>query len=138
MNINIKTKNIELTNSIAEYIEKKIGELDKFLQGIGGTPEDSSYHDTVEVDVEVGKINHHHQKGDIFRAEINIAVPGTKNVLRTVSEEWDLYVAIDKTRDEMQRQIKRYKGKRDAKSEKGKRKLKRLLRLSKLARRKDE
>ena len=139
MRINIKATNIELTEAIKGHVEKRIGELDKFLQNVGDTPTDEGHHDPIEADVEVGKESNHHKKGDdLYRAEINLAVPGSKNVIRSVSEQWDLYVAVDEAAGDMQRQIKRFKGKKSAQSEKGKRALKRMLRFSRLVKRDDE
>ncbi|MEX0877972.1 MAG: ribosome-associated translation inhibitor RaiA [Candidatus Spechtbacterales bacterium] len=139
MRINIKSTNIELTEAIKSYVEKRMGELDKFLQNIGDAPTDEGQHDPIEIDVEVGKDSNHHNKGDdLYRAEINLAVPGSKHVIRSVSEQWDLYVAVDEAKDDMQRQIKKFKGKKNAQSEKGKRALKRMLRFSRLVKRDDE
>lgn len=139
MRINIKATNIELTDGIREHVEKRITDLEKYLQNAGEASISEGQHDPIEIDVEVGKGSNHHNKGDdAFVAEINVAMPGSKNVLRSVSEQWDLYVAIDEAKDDMQRQLKRFKGKKEARSEKGKRAIKRILRLSKLARRDGE
>ncbi|MDX1608031.1 MAG: ribosome-associated translation inhibitor RaiA [Candidatus Spechtbacterales bacterium] len=139
MQINIKTKNIELTDPLREYIEQKVGELEKLISKVGEEPQKPGEHDTVMVDVEVARTTNHHKKGDdIMRAEINMRVPGVKNILRVESEQWDARVAIDEAKDDMQRQLRKYKGKKRAKKQKGRRKFKDLLHLSKLARKDDE
>ena len=93
MKIDLKTKNFEITPSIKIYLEQKLNSLDKFL------PKDES----VFADVELAKTTEHHKKGDIFMAEINLTVPG--RLIRAVAEEWDLHVAIDAVKEELQREI---------------------------------
>jgi len=67
MKINIKTTNISLTPAISEYIEKRIGSLDKFYKK----------EEDIVINVEVGKTTEHHKSGDIFRAEINLTRAGS-------------------------------------------------------------
>lgn len=127
MKINIKGTNLKLTPSIYSYIDKKIGELDKFVKHIGN----------VEAWVEVGRISKHHRKGDVFRAEVQIRLPHTQGV-RAVSEQLDLHIAIDEVKNEMQRQLKRYKDKQRDAHNREMRKLKNKTHLSKLVRKKRE
>ena len=102
--------------SIKDYLGQKLNSLDKFL------PNDES----ISADVELGKITNHHQKGDIFRAEVNLKIPG--RLIRAVAEEWDLRVAIDAIRGELQKEIKINKEKNLSLYKKGARMLKKLLR----------
>jgi len=62
-----------------------------------------------DVQVEVGKTKPNQAKGDIYRAEFNLSIPGTK--LRAEAIMDDLYAAIDKGTDELRRQVKDYKEK---------------------------
>lgn len=123
MKIIIKTTNIELVSSIKQYIDEKVGSIDKFLGDMD--------RGAVEARVEVGKSTKGQQKGDIFRAEVNLNLPG--KLLRSVAHEEDLRTAIDKVKDELQREIKKYKGKQKARFRKGARRAKNLIRLSPLA-----
>lgn len=116
MKINLKTKNFSLTPNIKIYLEEKINSLDKFL------PSDES----ISSDIELSKTTKHHQKGDIFRAEVNLNVPG--KLIRVVAEEWDLRVAIDSVKDELQREIKNNKEKNFSLYKKGARLFKKILR----------
>ncbi len=116
MKIKIKTTNFSLTPSIENYLREKVNTLDKFL------PNDES----IFADVELAKTTRHHQKGDIFKAEVNLKVPG--RLIRAVAEEWDLRVAIDAAKDELQREIKVNKEKHVSLYRKGARLFKRLLR----------
>jgi ribosomal subunit interface protein len=65
---------------------------------------------TVKCDVELGRTTHHHNKGDIFRAEIHIV--GKNKDLYASAEETDLYKAIDIVRDEMLREVRSGKEKK--------------------------
>ncbi len=94
MNIKIRSRNIEITPAINDYVTKKIKTLDKFL--------DSSKE--ILCEIELGKTTNHHKSGDIFRAEVNISEPGSRQFY-AATEESDLYAAIDVVRDEAEREI---------------------------------
>src|SRR3990167_2922342 len=115
MKINLKTKNFNLTQSIETYLKDKLNSLDKFLM----------FDDSMYADVELAKTTKHHQNGDIFKAEVNLKVPG--RLIRAVAEEWDLRVAIDAIRGELQKEIKINKEKNLSLYKKGARMLKKLL-----------
>jgi len=116
MKIDLKTKNFEITPSIKTYLQQKLDSLDKFL------PKDES----IFADVELAKITKHHQKGDIFKAEVNLMIPG--RLIRVVAEKWDLRVAIDVVKDELQREITMNKEKNLSFYRRGARFFKNLLR----------
>jgi len=98
MQIDIKGTNLELTQAIKDYVNEKIGGLEKFFDQI------------LEAKVEVGLTTKHHQKGKIFRAEANLEVP-QKHIIRAEAEREDLYMAINEVKDELQIQLKKYKEK---------------------------
>ena len=137
MQINIKATNMELTNAVRKYVTDKVGELEKYIQAVDSTAE-TGQRSAVVVDVEIGRTSKHHRKGDVYRAEINVSLPGEKHVLRTESEQWDLHVAIDEAKDEMQSRMKKYRSKRTDSFDRGKRAWKKLIRLSGLAKRDTE
>ena len=116
MKIDLKTKNFEITPSIKTYLQQKLDSLDKFL------PNDES----IFADVELAKTTEHHKKGDIFMAEVNLTMPG--RLIRAVAEEWDLHVAIDAVKDNLQREITTNKEKNISLYRRGARLLKKLLR----------
>jgi len=66
--------------------------------------------ESVRTEVEIGKTTQHHQKGDFFRAEVNVHLPHKH--LRAVSETGDLYGAIDLVRDELFDEITAFQGKK--------------------------
>jgi len=114
MKVNIKTTNIELNDALRFWVQEKLGELDKFL-GVFG-PDDSSVgeKEKVEIWVEIEKTTRHHLKGDVFRAEAQLRLP--KESLRSEAIDTDLRTAVNTVKDELQRDIKRYKGKRLSKA----------------------
>lgn len=127
MKINIKATNLKLTPSLKNYIEEKIGSLEKIIPRFkvsdfsGGTGKP-----TFEAWVEIEKTTSHHHKGEIFRTECQIRLPGRS--LRAESEKEELHLAIDEVKDELQGEIKKYR-------EKGKSRFKRLaLRIKNLTR----
>ena len=79
MQINITGKNIDLTESIKDYVEKKIGSLEKF------------YDQIIRASVIVGKESHHHLKGDVFVCECKLDLTGDD--LFISKTEPDLYKA---------------------------------------------
>ncbi|OGZ34016.1 MAG: ribosomal subunit interface protein [Candidatus Portnoybacteria bacterium RIFCSPLOWO2_12_FULL_39_9] len=124
MKIIIKATKIKLSPALYDYIEKKIGGLEKFLKNIDK--------EATEARVEIGKPSQHHQKGDIYYAEVNLSWPG--KILRVEASEWDLRAAVDKVKDELQREIKKYKDKQAVKDARRERSFKKAKSLSPFAR----
>lgn len=133
MKINIKATNLDLTPAIREYIEEKVGGLEKFLtpKSIDWEPEVGR--PTVEAFVEISRTTKHHHKGPVYRAEINVPMPGQRKVLRAEAEQWDIRVAIDQIKDEIQIELKKYNQSQSAKFKRGSRMIKNLLRFSPLS-----
>jgi ribosomal subunit interface protein len=99
MNIIIKTRNIELIESLEKFINEKINKLEKFL----GT-------DTQEIFVEIEKENRHHRKGDVFSCQIFISIPGRKLAAKAHGE--DLLRSVIDAKDQMEIEIKKHKEKK--------------------------
>ncbi len=100
MNIKIKGTNVELTDYLLKLIDQKIKKIEKLL------PENPD----LIIDVELEKTTRHHQKGDIFRVEVQVEVPGGK-MLRAVSKKEDFRSALTDVREELEVQIKKHKEK---------------------------
>ncbi|PIZ95312.1 MAG: ribosomal subunit interface protein [Candidatus Magasanikbacteria bacterium CG_4_10_14_0_2_um_filter_37_12] len=88
---------VDMTDAIKEYVEEKIGGLEKYFDNIQ------------KAEVDVGMHSHHHQKGKVYYAELNLYVPG--KMIRMVKEAEDLYKAIDKVKDHMKVELEKLKGK---------------------------
>lgn len=93
MRTQIKATNIELSEAIKGYIEKRLGSLGKYFGG----------EDDPLFSVEVGKTTKHHKSGNIFRAEVKVSSASVK--CYAVSEKEDLYAAIDEVKDEVSKEI---------------------------------
>jgi len=119
MKIIIRTKNLELTDDLQKFVDEKIGGLKKFLSIL---KEDKKT--LTETFVELEKETLHHKKGQIFRTEVQIQLPGKKLIAEAKGE--DLKKAIVKVKDELQQEIKKYKLKITETTRRSQRKLKNL------------
>jgi putative sigma-54 modulation protein len=99
MKIILQAKNIDLTPSIKEFVDGKVGTIHKLLNHKAG--------ELAEARVEVGKPSRHHQSGFVFYAEINLKV-GSK-LWRATAEHLDLYMAIDEVREKIEVQLRKFK-----------------------------
>jgi putative sigma-54 modulation protein len=96
--IDITVKNMELTDRIKEYVDKKVPRLERLLPAIENLKFDLSYTKTAR------------NRAD--REVAQITITGKGFVLRTEERNSDMLTAIDNAVDKMQRQIERFKGKR--------------------------
>lgn len=94
----MKASGFELTPAIAQYAEEKIRHMEKFL---------ASVQEPKRASIEVEKTTNHHNKGQIFRAEAMLSLPG--KTLRAEATDEDLYAAIDAMKDALERQVVQYK-----------------------------
>jgi len=116
MKINEKGTNMEINQEIKDYLYKKLAHIDKFLN-----PADES----VMCEVELGKISNHHNKGDVYKTEINLHIAG-KN-LRAEAEMDDIFASIDIAKDEMVRELQSNKDKKVSMMRRGGAKIKNLI-----------
>ena len=97
MELIIKGKNVEVTERLRDYVEKKIGKLDRYLPSISEA--------WVELSTEGTKAAQDRQV-----CQITVRSNGT--ILRAEDRSDDIFSSIDTVLDKMYRQIARYKGKR--------------------------
>ncbi|MEK9131272.1 MAG: ribosome-associated translation inhibitor RaiA [Patescibacteria group bacterium] len=99
MQINkIHATNMEMTAAIKSYAEEKFLGLAKLTV---------NYEPVASLDIEVGKTSEHHQKGNIFKCEATMLIPG--DVLRVEVTADDLYAAIDKCKDRLKERLAEHK-----------------------------
>lgn len=96
--VDIYGRSMEITDRINEYVTKKVGKLDRYLNGIE------------EARVDLAYVKSARSAAD--RQVAQITVRGRGFILRTEERADDIYAAVDTALDKMQRQIERYKGKR--------------------------
>ncbi len=99
MNIQITTKNLDLTPAFKTFIEEKIGGLDRYLKK----------HKTIEAHVEVSKPSRHHRSGPIYYAEVNLTIDG--QLIRAEAKNYEMRAAITDVKDELKVLIGKFKDK---------------------------
>jgi putative sigma-54 modulation protein len=131
MNIIIKATDLKLTSPLKEYIEKKLGALEKFLPDLeenGG-----GLHARYEARVEIARTTRHHRHGIVYKAEVNLILKGGADFFRAETRSEDVRAAIDDVKDDLERQLRKFKGKKAAVYLRGARVTKRALKISRLA-----
>ena len=118
MNINLKATNFELTPSIREYAEKRVNGLEKFIKITD---------ESVQAWVEVGRTTSHHNKGGVFRAEIQIHIPYYGKGVRAESVGETLNEAIDGAHDKIKLELEKVKDRKISLVRKGARAIKKLV-----------
>lgn len=97
MQLIIKGKNIEVTDRLREYVEKKVSRLDRYLPNITEA--------RVELLTESARSAEHRQV-----AQLTLRTKG--KILRAEERTDDIFASIDAMMGKIHRQIARYKGKR--------------------------
>lgn len=97
MQIVIKSKNLQLTDSLRSYTEKKVGKLARFLPTVSEA--------RVELTVQNTRSYQERQIAQITMRD------GSGFVLRAEQRSSDLRSSLDGALERLERQIKRYKGK---------------------------
>ena len=97
MNLIIQTHNVELTDWLRQYVEKKIGRLEKYMPDID------------EVRVE---LREEPTRSASDRAVAQVTVRSRRTILRAEERSGDMFASIDAVSDKLERRIRRFKGKR--------------------------
>jgi putative sigma-54 modulation protein len=97
MHVELQARHFDLTEPIKDYVEKKVGRLDRYLPDIHAT--------SVELERDSTR-----SQGEVFVAEVTVWVDNA--VLRAEEMNADVFTAIDVAGDKIFRQIEKYKGKR--------------------------
>ncbi|WP_125704025.1 ribosome hibernation-promoting factor, HPF/YfiA family [Lacticaseibacillus daqingensis] len=100
---NVRGENIEVTDAIRSYVEKRISKLNKFFE--------SSVEAIAHVNLKVYPDK---------TAKVEVTIPLSYLTLRAEETSPDLYASIDLVTDKLERQVRKYKTKINRKSrEKG-------------------
>ncbi|TEB04314.1 putative sigma-54 modulation protein [Pelotomaculum schinkii] len=91
MNVQVRGRNIEVTSALKEYVGKRVGKLDKYIDNLGDA----------QVTMTVEKDSH--------RIEVTIPINGM--ILRGEESTGDMYASIDLVVEKLEKQIGKYKGK---------------------------
>lgn len=117
MRKNIQGINIELTDAIQDYVERKLESVEKMTD-----PQDES----VFADIMLGKTAGRQNLPDLFSAEINLHVSG--KFFSACSKADNLYAAIDEVKDEIEQELSHHKDKQETLIRRGGAKVKNILR----------
>ncbi|GEL08020.1 ribosome hibernation-promoting factor, HPF/YfiA family [Salisediminibacterium halotolerans] len=93
MNFNIRGENLEVTSSLRDYVEKKVGKLEKYFD----TAPSSDVH------VKMSVLNK--------EQKVEITIPMPRLLLRAEEKHTDMYAAIDLVIEKLERQIRKHKTK---------------------------
>lgn len=96
--IEVFTRNLELTDRIQDYVIKKVSKINRLISDVEDTRVDLSYVKSA--------------RSAADRQVAQITIRGKGYILRAEERADDLFAAIDEAVDKMQRQISRFKGKR--------------------------
>lgn len=118
MQIDLQAKNIEITEAIRDYIEKKVTNLGKVLAQIEANGGE------VRVLFDIGRITKH-KGGEIFHADCLVNVDG-KEFYASADKE-DLYEAVDDIKENLFNEISKNKDKKISLFHRGARKMKNVL-----------
>ena len=100
---NIRGENIEVTQAIRDYVEKRISKLEKYFE--------KDLKNTAHVNLKVYSDK---------QAKVEVTIPLPYLTLRAEEMSNDLYASVDLVTDKLERQIRKYKTKVNRKSrEKG-------------------
>lgn len=98
LDVQVYGRNIEVTDRIFDYARKKVSKLDRYLS------------DVDEARVDIAYIKSARSASD--RQVAQITVRGKGYILRAEERSDDVFTALDSALDKLQRQMERYKGKR--------------------------
>lgn len=97
LQVELYSRNIEVTDRIQDYVTKKVSKLDRYLPGIE------------EARVDLAFVKSARSAAD--RQVAQLTVRGKGFILRSEETGDDIFAAIDASLEKMQRRIERYKGK---------------------------
>jgi putative sigma-54 modulation protein len=97
MQLLVHGRNVEITDWIREYLQKKVGKLDRFLPQVSDARVELSHNATRAAD-------------DRYTAQITFWVNG--QILRAEEATSDIFASIDAAVDKMSRQVRRFKDRR--------------------------
>ncbi|MFN2135875.1 MAG: ribosome hibernation-promoting factor, HPF/YfiA family [Candidatus Promineifilaceae bacterium] len=101
MEVEIQGHNLEITTRLANYVDKKISRLDRYMPNLAAVRVDLTSENTRSaVERYVAQITIRDDRGTILRAE---------------ERNSDIFAAIDSVTDKLYRQIERYRGKKKKK-----------------------
>lgn len=128
MRFTIAAQHIKLAPSVGTYARRKLAAT------LGKLFQNPALSQAITVDLEFSLITRHHRKGRIWKADASLALPRRKMPLYASVLSEDIHSSIDLLAEEIEREIKKYKGRSAALMKRGARIAKKDLRLDPAAR----
>ncbi len=97
MDLIIHGRNVDVTDWIEEYVDKKVGKMERYLPSAGEARVELTHNET-------------RAAADRYTSQITIWTNG--QILRAEESTSDIFASIDASADKMYRQIRRFKGRR--------------------------
>ncbi len=97
VSVTIHGRDMTVSPRLREYVEKKLGKLDRYLPSI------------TEVRVELAEVKSARSASDRHVAQLTVLARGA--VFRAEESQDDMFAAVDAALDKMHRQLTRHKGK---------------------------
>lgn len=116
MNITIKTSNYDITPDVDTMVHEKLKSVERLVQGDGD----------VLCEVELELVEERKDGKAVYRAEVNLSVNG--ELYRAESTRRSLRNAVHDVKQELQRVVRRAKGKNESLVKRGGRLAKQMLR----------
>ncbi|WP_018921953.1 ribosome hibernation-promoting factor, HPF/YfiA family [Salsuginibacillus kocurii] len=91
MNYNIRGENLEITDALRDYVEKKVSKLERYFDTAP----------TADVYVKMQVLN--------IDQSIEVTIPMSQLLLRAEETHTDMYAAIDQVVEKLERQIRKHK-----------------------------
>ncbi|KKS38119.1 MAG: ribosomal subunit interface protein [Candidatus Sungbacteria bacterium RIFCSPLOWO2_12_FULL_41_11] len=126
MKFNLKTTGFSIDAPLRVYVDLKIVRI------VAKLLKDENLVKPASLDIEIERETRHHQKGRIWRAEVNLVLP--KVFLRAEAEAEDIRSAIDMVQAELSAELRKYKEKRADKNRRRQRIVMEELKVDPLAR----
>lgn len=109
MRIQLTATRFDLTPALREYVTKKLKPLSRFV---------SRYETNGELPlfVEVARTTKHHRHGEVFYAEVTLALPG-ESAIRIEEYDATIRAAIDRIKDRLRMELSKRKDKSTSRKE---------------------
>ncbi len=122
MEIIVRAKDIELTPHLENYTRKKFSSIKRFIPKLIEKEEEDKEKlgkdvSRVLMEIEIERLTSGQRKGDIYRTEVHLTFPGKK--IRAEETAELVKEAVDRTKDDLERQVKKFKEKKDDLQKKG-------------------
>jgi len=107
---------MDLTPDVSAQVYDKLNVIEKFLTVVGDQQ--------ILAEVEVGMDSTHHQKGQVYRSEVNVSSDG--KMYRAAATGESMTASLDQLKDEISKVIRRSENKKETLFKKGGRAIKNL------------